>query len=59
MEEMKIALVQMESLLDRPAENLAKMARFIAAAAARGAKMICFPELNHGVQPRVRYSRLY
>jgi len=46
MEEMKIALVQMESLLDRPAENLAKMARFIAAAAARGAKMICFPEMS-------------
>ena len=49
MEEMRIALVQMESLVGETALNLAKMSSFIQEAAARKVDLICFPELSgHG-----------
>jgi predicted amidohydrolase len=51
MKDITIALVQMESRFGRVQDNLAKMHKFIKDAAARGAEIICFPELCiHGYQ---------
>jgi predicted amidohydrolase len=46
MHDLRVAAVVMRSPLGQVAENLAKMKSFVSAAASRGARAICFPELN-------------
>lgn len=41
----KIALVQFQSKLNCPDENVEKACGMIAQAASQGAKIVCFPEL--------------
>ena len=41
----KIALVQFQSKLNCPDENMEKACGMIAQAASQGAKIVCFPEL--------------
>lgn len=51
MQDITIALVQMESRFGQVQDNLAKIERFTRAAAREGAEIICFPELCiHGYQ---------
>lgn len=46
MNDIRIAAVMMNCPLNRPADNLERMAGWVAAAKKRGADLICFPEMN-------------
>ena len=56
----KIALVQFQSKLNCPDENVEKACGMIAQAASQGAKIVCFPELfNQSSMPFMYMKSLH